>query len=110
MQKGKYKARYCREIVVYFENFAGKGIPQLSKFARSIGVTLRTLENWMDKYPKFRDACEECGAIRNEYLIDGGLCERFNPSLVKFLLEQASPRNVKVEIGGGLSLKKFEDL
>ena len=52
MQKGKYKARYCRDIVVYFENFAGKGIPQLSKFARSIGVTLRTLENWMDKYPK----------------------------------------------------------
>ncbi len=98
MPRGKYRSRYCKEIIEYFGGFNEKGIPQLSKFARKVGVTLRTLENWKEKYPKFHDACEECIAIRDEILIDGGLMGRYNPQITKFILENAKKKDEAVEI------------
>ena len=112
MGKSKYKARYAKEIVEYFTDYAEsfeakkrrKGVPQFSKFARKIGVTLRTLENWREKYKKFADACEECEAIKRELVVDGGLEEEYNSRFAIFLLEQEERR------GGISSVPRFEDL
>lgn len=112
MGKSKYRAKYAKEIVEYFEGYAllseqkkrHRGVPQFSKFARRIGVTLRTLENWRLKYGKFDDACAECEAIQHEMLVDGGLEEEYNPRFAIFLLEQKDRR------GGTESVPRFEDL
>lgn len=113
MSKSKYRARYCTEIVEYFKEYAkaseleGKkrhrGVPQFSKFARKIGVTLRTLENWRLAFDRFDEACAECEAIQRELLVDGGLEEEYNPRFAIFLIEQ------KERHGGTESVPKFED-
>ena len=111
MGKSKYKAKYAKEIVEYFTAYATlpqekkrrRGVPQFSKFARQIGVTLRTLENWRLANDKFAEACEECEAIQREMLVDGGLEEEYNPRFAIFLIEQKERR------GGSESVPKFED-
>lgn len=111
MGKSKYKAKYAKDIVAYFEGYAAlseekkrhRGVPQFSKFARKVGVTLRTLENWRLVYDKFDEACLECEAIQHEMLVDGGLEEEYNPRFAIFLIEQKERR------GGAESVPKFED-
>ena len=113
MSKSKYRVKYCTEIVEYFKSYAEfsenekkrhRGVPQFSKFARKIGVTLRTLENWRLAFDKFNEACEECEAIQREMLVDGGLEEEYNPRFAIFLIEQKERR------GGAESVPRFEDL
>lgn len=111
MGKSKYKAKYAKEIVEYFTSYAAlseekkrhRGVPQFSKFARKIGVTLRTLENWRLAFDKFEEACAECDAIQREMLVDGGLEEEYNPRFAIFLIEQKERR------GDAESVPKFED-
>ena len=103
---GKYKRSYCAEMVSYFENYSGKGIPEFSKFARKIGVTTRTLENWVKKYPKFGEAYEICSEIKDERMKDGGLCGSYNSRVVIFLLEAERKRR---EAASG-EVVRFEDL
>lgn len=80
-----------------------RGVPQFSKFARRVGVTLRTLENWRLVYDRFDEACVECEAIQRELLVDGGLEEEYNPRFAIFLIEQKERR------GGAESVPRFED-
>lgn len=110
--KSKYRAKYAKEIVAYFVGYASlseekkrhRGVPQFSKFARKIGVTLRTLENWRLSFDKFNEACLECEAIQREMLVDGGLEEEYNPRFAIFLIEQRDKK------GGAESVPRFEDL
>ena len=67
-------------------------VPSFSKFARSIGVTLESLEGYR-KHGEFDRAWRDCIEIRRDYLTDCALTRRFDPSFVKFLLGSESPES-----------------
>ena len=60
-------------------------VPSFSKFARSIGVTLESLEGYR-KHGEFDRAWRDCIEIRRDYLTDCAVTRRYDPSFVKFLL------------------------
>jgi hypothetical protein len=86
-KKRRYRASLPREMYLYFVSFDEQvGAPSFSKFARKIGVSLGELEA-MREHVHFDEAYRECSEIRRDYLIDRALTKRFDPSLVKYLLE-----------------------
>lgn len=87
MKKAKYQPDMPRRLYSYFIGYTGIGAPSLSKFARECGITLSDLLSFKEKHKEFRRACEECSEIRRDYLIDNALTRRFDPSLVKYLIE-----------------------
>lgn len=64
-----------------------QGLPELVKWATRIGVTMTTLREWRDKYPKFDEACRECMEIQRVLLKDGGLSGVYAGKTVTFLLQ-----------------------
>ena len=86
----KKALRYCPELAgrmyAFFLNYIdARSAPSFSKFARSIGTTLRTLESFR-KHKQFDRAWEECNEIRRDYLIDKALTKEFDPGFIKHLL------------------------
>jgi hypothetical protein len=73
-------------MYVFFKSFADHGAPSFIKFAESIGVTYQDLEGFR-VHAEFDRSYRECSEIRRDYLIDNALTRRFDPSLVKYLLE-----------------------
>ena len=47
--------------------------PHFSEFARSIGVTKKTIEGWAKKYPEFGEYYEACVDIIQEFMVDNGV-------------------------------------
>lgn len=104
------KTSYCksfnREIVAYFEaalskrgkNGAIERIPSYVEFARRIGVTARTIENWRKKYPKFEEACIECDELMKATICGDALTFRMHANFAKFLLSSRYGMREKVEI------------
>lgn len=97
----KYQSVYIESMRRYFFEYEldekKRGIPQFSEFARKIGVTLRTLENWAQKKKAFGEAYEECRDKQMEMLINGGLAGQFNPKIVTFLMEARAAQAKKGE-------------
>ena len=89
MKKGKtkkYTSDMPRKLYSFFLGFSdNSGAPSFSKFARSIGATMRDIRDFR-KHAEFERAYEECNEIRRDYLIDNALCKRFDGSVTKFLL------------------------
>ena len=85
MRKMKYTEDLPRKMYTYFISFNDFGAPSFSKFARSIGATLKTVEEFRSRR-EFQKAYEECSEIRRDYLIDNALAKRFDASVTKFLL------------------------
>ena len=82
----KYTSDMPRRLYSFFLGYSeAVGAPSFSKFARSIGATLREVESFRE-HTEFDRAYEECNEIRRDYLIDNALCKRFDGSLTKFLL------------------------
>lgn len=99
----KYKKEYCDDIIEYFGiepfiereiNYTNKDgdvykteyvkdpnkLPFLTKFARTIGVDIRTLERWTEKYPRFSRAYKAAKEMQQEFLIENGLRGLYNAS------------------------------
>ena len=93
-KKIQYKSDYPRLIYTFFVTYEDtKGPPSFSKFARSIGATLKDIERFR-KYRLFDEAYRECNEIRRDYLIDNALTRRYDPSFTKFLLGLEYPESV----------------
>lgn len=84
--ENKYKPIYCRKLWEYFMTYDGKGIPQMSEFARTIPVTVKTLRNWRNIYEEFALVYEACMDYQAELLTNGGLTGAMNPRMVQFEL------------------------
>ena len=84
-------------MYTFFCGFEGSEAPSFSKFARSIGVTLRELEGYR-KHKQFDLAYQECSEIRRDYLIDRALIKRYDASFVKFLLSDAETDSTDTDI------------
>lgn len=106
MRKTDYREKYCKEILTYFEraledrhpNGIVKKYPSFVGFARQIGVTVRTVENWRKAHPRFDEACEMCAELTIEALIDNGLSFKAHASFAKFLLSSRYGMRERVEI------------
>ncbi len=106
MAKSSYRSKYCEEVIAYFTDILKdrdkegklKSLPSYVGFARKIGVTVRTIENWRNKFEKFSEACEECDAILQETLICEGMLFRAHASFVKFILSSRYGLRERVEI------------
>ena len=82
----KYDKDFPRQLYTFFTSAAAESsAPSFSKFARSIGVTLASLEEYR-KHKEFDRAWRDCIEIRRDYLTDCALTRRYDPSFVKFLL------------------------
>ena len=91
-EKKRYSADLPKKMYLFFKTFGESGslgAPSFSKFAASIGVTLRELDGFR-KNKEFAKAWAEAEEIRRDYLIDQALYKRFDPSFVKFLLSEDS--------------------
>lgn len=86
-KKMKYRRELPRQLYNYFTAFAEGGIPTFDKFARSIGITYEELIGFRSR-KEFDRAWRECNEIKRDYLIDGALTRRFDPSFAKFLLTE----------------------
>ena len=106
MAHSSYRSKYSEEIIAYFDQILSdrnkegrlKNLPSYVGFARKIGVTVRTIENWKKKFAKFNEACEECDAMLKETLICEGALYRAHASFVKFVLSSRYGMREKVEI------------
>ncbi len=85
MKKTKYQDDLPKRMYIYFISYQEFGAPSFSKFARSIGATLRELESFRKK-KEFDKAYIECSEIRRDYLIDNALMKKFDPSFTKHIL------------------------
>ena len=85
-KKAKYQSDLARKMYAYFVSYDGIGAPSLSKFARSVGITLSDLEGFLTR-KTFMYCYNECSEIRRDYLIDNALTKKFDSSFVKFLLD-----------------------
>ena len=100
----KYSKEYPKKMYVFFRSYADQGAPSFIKFAESIGATHADLESFR-VHGEFDRSYRECSEIRRDYLIDNALTRRFDPSLVKYLLEnerisggEEDSLKVKVEV------------
>ncbi len=86
----KYSSDIPRKMYVYFSGYDDPhGAPSFGKFARSIGARLEDLKSFR-RHREFEAAYLECSEIRRDYLIDNALTKRFDPSMVKFLIDAES--------------------
>ena len=98
-KKMKYKSDLPRQLYSFFLAYQDNGIPTFDKFARSIGTTYEELIGFRSK-KEFDRAWRECIEIKRDYLIDGALTRRFDPSFTKFLLTEEREADENSEEGG----------
>lgn len=67
------------------ERFIANTPPHFSEFARSIGVTTRTLRRWARDHTEFGEAYQMCQEILEEFLIDNGLTGSYGAIAMKFV-------------------------
>ena len=84
------------------------GYPSLIKFAKKIGVTPQTLQNWKDKHEDFAEAMEFADMIQDEVLNERALFGKVDGKVAMKIreLKAAAKREAKDELGvGGLKIE-----
>lgn len=69
-----------------FEQVVRVKLPSIRGFAKFIGVSRKTLYNWRDEYPEFKEALEDINEEQLERLVNGGLEGSYNSTITKVLL------------------------
>lgn len=95
----KYKDEYAELLLRYFLN-PENVFPTLEDFAVSNNIAIRTLMNWIseaEKYPRLAVAHAQAMAIQKQKLLVGGLTEKFNAQMAKFLLINNHGMSEKIE-------------
>ena len=101
----KYAAKYCREIIEFFdvdatrivedmrrdgsttERRVANAMPTFAKFARKIGVSRDTLNEWTKNHAEFSDSYKRCKELQEEFLINVGLAGVTSASFVIFTMK-----------------------
>lgn len=118
VQPGEYHPGYAEQMLQWFdrpktkkvydsytwksgavsekERFVPNTPPHFSEFARSIGVTTRTLKKWARDHQEFRDAYQACEEILEEFLIDNGLVGAYGAIAMKFVAVNRTKMKDKV--------------
>lgn len=94
----KYKSEYAESLLMYFLNC--ENLPTVEGWAVENNIAIRTVYSWMsneDKYPRFAAVYAQAKAIQKAKLIQNGLSEKYNATLVKFLLVNNHGMSDKIE-------------
>jgi len=110
----KYDPKYCRELILFFEQEPfyeielphyfkpNKGedqgkvkwidfkrlphrIPTVREFCKKVNIHYDTFYRWVKKYEEFSDAFTHAKELRKWFLIENGLNGLYNPIFAKFV-------------------------
>ena len=96
IKASKYDESYCELMLNYFTD-PDEVFPMFEGFANRLGVVSDTLREWRDTQPRFRDTYARCLDIQKQKLLVGGLTERFNAQIVKFMAINNHGMKEKIE-------------
>ena len=94
----KYKPEYADSLLAYF--LSCDHCPTLEEWAVNNNLKIRTVYDWTEdeeKYPRFATTYAQAKAIQKNNLVQNGLTERYNASIVKFLLINTHGMSEKIE-------------
>lgn len=94
----KYDVKYADSLLEYF--MKSEKCPTIEEWAVENKLAIRTVYHWAtneNKYPRFASAYAQAKAIQKNKLVQNGLLEIYNASLVKFLLVNNHGMAEKVE-------------
>ena len=98
-----------KSIPVLKETFAK--MPTVTGFATSIGVSVRTIYNWSEQYPEFKEALEWANSISADMLLQLSLNNVWSPSMAQFTLKvNHGMVEPKIEIDHGTVRIILDDL
>ena len=83
----KYKSEYADSLLLYF--LTCEKLPTIEEWAVKNQLAIRTVYDWTTdekKYPRFAATYAQAKAIQKTKLVQNGLKEVYNATLVKFLL------------------------
>ena len=92
-----------------------QGLPELCKWAKTVGVTTQTVRNWCEEQEEFREAVEECMEIQAALLKDGGLSGVYAGKTAIFLLQTVHRMRAEVDEREGaasglvVSVEEYKD-
>ncbi len=94
----KYKPEYAESLLLYF--LTCEKLPTIEEWAVQNHLAIRTVYEWTtneEKYPRFATIYAQAKAIQKTRLIQNGLTEIYNATLVKFLLINNHGMSDKIE-------------
>jgi hypothetical protein len=84
----KYDPKFCQAMIDFFSTplytadkdgkSVGNILPTFIRFALSIKVTDRTLDNWVRDFPEFAEAYRICKALQKDFIIQNGLLANYS--------------------------------
>ncbi len=84
--------------------------PQFSEFARSIGVSERTLKGWAKKDNGFQEAYEVCQDIIQEFIVENGLSGQYPGQFTIFAAKNLTKmKDVQVNKNENYDMKSILD-
>ena len=88
-----------------------EGLPSLEKWAKKIGVEPSTVSRWQRDHEEFAQACDDCAAIQDDILRDGGLSKIYDGKIVALLMERNKQRASAAQERslGYTQMEDFED-
>ena len=108
----KYEEDFPESLLQHYQEY--EGLPTLGSWALAHNIDVRTVKDWVaqNKHPRFSLAYAQCLEIQRQKLVDLGLADAYNATLVKFLLinnhgmkdkieteqSQASPFEVNINV------------
>lgn len=88
----KYKEEYA-DLMMKYANDESVIFPSIEDFAHRNHIPVRSLYRWIaeakedeEKYPRLADTCAHLHSRQKQTLIERGLVDKYNSSIVKFLL------------------------
>lgn len=115
----KYDPTYCDKIIEYFTvdpnrevqvphykggevswvdtKIVANSLPKFHEFAKSIGVTHKTLHNWCDEHVEFLQAYTHAKELQKFFLIENGLNGCYNPTAYVFTAKNLTDMKDRIE-------------
>ncbi len=72
-------------------------LPTLQGFARSIGVSTKTLTKWAADYEEFGDAHARAKDIQQQLLVDRGLTRQYDSAAFVFVMQNISDWRARID-------------
>jgi hypothetical protein len=117
----KYKKRFCKEIIEYFDQPATKEVPityitkkgterhttetkpnklpTVNGFCNKINIVRQTLLNWTEQHPEFLDAYTRARQYQEDIWLENGLLGLYNPGFAILLGKNVFGYKDKQDIG-----------
>jgi hypothetical protein len=103
----KYEPKFCINMLDFFsidvfsiDKLNRKKLnrfPTFERFAITIGVTHRTLQNWNKEHDDFFRAYEMCKDLQKALIIEGGMTGDYNAAFAKFVAVNVTDLRERIE-------------